>query len=60
MKQSNCEQSANGASPGGRRYFAVVSLLLIVAVIAGVAIGSSPISPNTVARVLLFHIVPHG
>lgn len=39
-------------------YFAVVSILLIVAVIAGVAIGSSPISPDTVARVLASHILP--
>ncbi len=41
-------------------YFAVVIILLIVVVIAGVAIGSSPISPETVARVLASRVLPRG
>lgn len=41
-------------------YFSVVFILLIVAVIAGVAIGSSSISAEAVARVMASHILPRG
>lgn len=39
-------------------YFGVVILLLGVSLVAGVAIGSSPIATGTVVRVLLSHILP--
>jgi len=41
-------------------YFAIVAILLVVAFIAGIAIGSSPVSAATVARVLASHILPQG
>lgn len=39
-------------------YFATVAILLGVAFIAGIAIGSSPVPATTVARVLASHILP--
>jgi cobalamin transport system permease protein len=41
-------------------YFAIVTALLFVAFIAGIAVGSSPVPAATVARVLAFHSLPHG
>jgi len=41
-------------------YFATVSIILGVAFIAGIAVGSSPVAPATVARVLTAHILPRG
>jgi iron complex transport system permease protein len=41
-------------------YFAAVTVLLGVAVIAGIAIGSSPVPAETAARVLASHILPQG
>jgi iron complex transport system permease protein len=41
-------------------YFVTVALLLCVAFIAGIAIGSSQIAPGTVARVLASHFLPAG
>jgi iron complex transport system permease protein len=41
-------------------YFAIVTALLFVAFIAGIAIGSSPVPAAIVARVLAFHSLPHG
>ncbi|MGH9845292.1 MAG: FecCD family ABC transporter permease [Blastocatellia bacterium] len=41
-------------------YFAIVTVLLGVAFIAGIAIGSSPVPAAIVARVLASHSLPHG
>src|SRR5438477_2971177 len=41
-------------------YFFVIAILLILVFIAGVAIGSTPISTETVARVLGARILPRG
>jgi iron complex transport system permease protein len=41
-------------------YFAIVAILSGVAFIAGIAIGSSPISTATVVRVLASQFLPHG
>jgi iron complex transport system permease protein len=41
-------------------YFAIVTALLFVAFIAGIAVGSSPVPAVIVARVLAFHSLPHG
>src|SRR5258705_13924475 len=41
-------------------YFVVIAFLLVVAVMAGVAIGSSPIAADKVVRVLVSHVVPNG
>jgi len=55
-----------GEAPGNfftRRvstYFTIVAVLLGVVFIAGIAIGSSPVSAATVARVLASHIFPLG
>src|SRR6266545_4665830 len=41
-------------------YFVVVTIVLLVASIAGIAIGSTSVAAATVARVLAFHIFPQG
>ncbi|HKQ93308.1 MAG TPA: hypothetical protein VJZ77_21785, partial [Blastocatellia bacterium] len=41
-------------------YFVVVTIVLLVAFIAGIAIGSAPVAAATVARVLAFHLFPEG
>jgi len=41
-------------------YFAIVAVVLCVAFIAGIAIGSSPVPAVTVARVLASHFLPQG
>ncbi len=41
-------------------YFLIVTLLLVFAVVAGIAIGSSYISFDVVCRVLAQHILPSG
>jgi iron complex transport system permease protein len=41
-------------------YFIVVTMLLAAVVVAGVAIGSSPIAATTVIRALASHILPAG
>ncbi|MCI0602268.1 iron chelate uptake ABC transporter family permease subunit [bacterium] len=51
------------ALPLSRRatlYGIIVILLLFVAVLAGIAIGSSPVPVEVVARVLGFHLLPEG
>lgn len=50
----------NAISSHVSTYFVIVGLMLCVAFIAGIAIGSSPIAPVTVARVLAAHILPAG
>jgi iron complex transport system permease protein len=41
-------------------YFAVIAVILLIAFIAGIAIGSSSVAAETVARVLAFHLFPQG
>jgi cobalamin transport system permease protein len=41
-------------------YFAIIEVVLCVAFIAGIAIGSSPVPAVTVARVLASHFLPQG
>ena len=41
-------------------YFVVVTIVLLVAFIAGIAIGSASVGAATVARVLAFHLLPEG
>jgi iron complex transport system permease protein len=41
-------------------YFVVVMIVLLLAFIAGIAIGSTSVAVTTVARVLAFHIFPQG
>jgi iron complex transport system permease protein len=41
-------------------YFVVVTIVLLVAFIAGIAIGSASVAAATVARVLAFHLLPQG
>jgi iron complex transport system permease protein len=41
-------------------YFAVIAVVLLIAFIAGIAIGSAPVAAATVARVLSFHLLPQG
>jgi iron complex transport system permease protein len=43
-----------------RAYFAVITVLLVTAFIAGIAVGSSPVPAATVARVLASHLSPIG
>ncbi|MGH9850944.1 MAG: FecCD family ABC transporter permease, partial [Blastocatellia bacterium] len=52
--------SRGGRAPRVGAYFATVAILLGAALIAGIAIGSAPVSAATVARVLAFHILPRG
>jgi len=56
---------AGSVSRGGRAsrvgaYFVTVAILLVAALIAGIAVGSAPVPAATVARVLAFHILPQG
>jgi iron complex transport system permease protein len=41
-------------------YFVVIVLLLALAIIAGIAIGSTSVAPGAVVRVLMAHVLPGG
>ena len=41
-------------------YFVMLTILLGVSIIAGICIGSSPLGPGTVARVIASHLLPSG
>lgn len=41
-------------------YFVVIAVVLFIAFIAGIAIGSVSVAASTVARVLAFHLFPQG
>jgi cobalamin transport system permease protein len=41
-------------------YFAVLAVILLIAFIAGIAIGSTSVAAASVARVLVFHLLPQG
>jgi iron complex transport system permease protein len=41
-------------------YFVVIAILLVLAIICGIAIGSTSVAPGVVVRVLLAHVLPTG
>jgi iron complex transport system permease protein len=41
-------------------YFVIVTIVLVVAFVAGIALGSASMTGSAVARVLAFHILPQG
>lgn len=41
-------------------YFAIISVLLAIAIVIGIAIGSTDLPPGLVMRVLGTHLLPHG
>lgn len=50
----------SGISPRVGLYFLFVSILLVLAIIAGISIGSIYIPYETVYRVMAWHILPNG
>jgi cobalamin transport system permease protein len=41
-------------------YFAIITVMLGVAIVAGIAVGSMQVAPGTVLRVLGLHLLPDG
>jgi iron complex transport system permease protein len=58
--QRQLQAPGKGSSTRVRAYFMAMMILLCVAFIAGIAIGSSPITPGTVSKVLASHFLPTG
>lgn len=52
--------SSSGFERGTVLYFSVVTILLVLAIVLGIAIGSTSIAPGIVVRVLVSHMLPGG
>ena len=50
----------SSAKPRAGRYYVIVTVFLVTAVILGISIGSSPIPIGTVIRALAAHLLPTG